>query len=143
MTNVVFYEKPGCANNTKQKRWLRESGHVVIEQNLLTHAWSASELKRIFADLPITQWFNPSAPRIKSGEINPAALTAEQAMALMLAEPLLIRRPFLQVNETTLVGFDHEAVDRWIGLKSPGQTGNLEVCIRSNTGSVLLNTLRE
>ena len=138
MASVVFYEKPGCVNNTKQKRWLRESGHVVIEKDLLTHTWSAPELRQFFADLPITQWFNPSAPRVKSGEIIPAAVTADQAFALMLAEPLLIRRPLMQVDETTMVGFDAEAVDRWIGLKSQQHASNLEVCTKSNTNPTCL-----
>lgn len=138
MASVVFYEKPGCTNNTKQKRWLRESGHVVIEKNLLTHPWHAAELRQFFADLPITQWFNLSAPRVKSGEIIPAVVTADQAIALMLAEPLLIRRPLMQVDEVMMVGFDHEAVDRWIGLKSQRQTSNLEVCTKSKTDSTCL-----
>jgi nitrogenase-associated protein len=138
MAAVVFYEKPGCINNTKQKRWLRESGHEVIERNLLTHAWSAAELRRFFADLPITQWFNPSAPRIKSGEITPELLDAEQAIALMLAEPLLIRRPLMQVHETTMVGFEREAVDHWIGLKQRAQTDNLEVCVKLETDTACL-----
>lgn len=133
MAVVVFYEKPGCANNAKQKQWLRESGHVVIEQNVLTHNWGASELQRFFAGLPISQWFNPSAPRIKYGEINPAAIEAEQAIALLLADPLLIRRPLMQVNESTMVGFDHEAVKRWIGLRHKPARPDLETCTKTKT----------
>lgn len=130
MANVVFYEKPGCINNTKQKSWLRESGHEVIERNLLLHPWDASELMRFFTGLPVAEWFNPSAPRIKSGEIDPKALSAEQAIALILAEPLFIRRPLMQVDGETMVGFDNEAVYHWIGLAEWERNENLEVCSR-------------
>ena len=142
MAIVVFYEKPGCANNTQQKRWLRESGHAVIEKNLLTHRWQAVELRQYFADLSVTQWFNQSAPRVKSGEIVPAALTAEQALALMLEEPLLIRRPLMQANGVTMVGFDHDAVDRWIGLSPRAQAVNLDVCTKPKTDTASLNRQR-
>jgi len=142
MAIVVFYEKPGCANNTKQKRWLRESGHEVIEKNLLTQNWQATELRQFFADIPITKWFNQSAPRIKSGEIVPEALTAEQALALMLGEPLLIRRPLMQVNGVTMVGFDNDAVDHWIGLTPRAQAVNSEVCAKSGTDPARLNLQR-
>ena len=133
MAIVVFYEKPGCINNTRQKKWLRESGHEVIEKNLLTHGWEASELKQYFAGLPVAQWFNASAPRVKSGEIDPTELDPETAIALMQAEPLLIRRPLMQVNGDRMVGFDEVAVDRWIGLVQRSQTDNLEVCAKSGT----------
>jgi hypothetical protein len=36
MTDVIFYEKVGCGNNTKQKAWLRAAGHNVIAKDLLT-----------------------------------------------------------------------------------------------------------
>jgi len=35
MATVIFYEKPGCGNNTKQKVWLAASGHTVLAKNLL------------------------------------------------------------------------------------------------------------
>lgn len=128
MAVVVFYEKPGCSNNSKQKQWLRESGHKVVELNVLTYNWTAKELLGFFRQLPLAQWFNQSAPRIKYGKIKPATLDQEQAIDLMLADPLLIRRPLMQVNETTMVGFDYDAVDRWIGLVKKDTPGELETC---------------
>ena len=66
------------------------------------------------------QWFNPSAPRIKSGELDPSALDAQTALAMMLAQPLLIRRPLMDVDGELRVGFDAKAVDEWIGLNESG-----------------------
>ena len=119
MSTVVFYEKPGCGNNTKQKMWLAASGHTVLAKNLLTEKWNAQRLRAFFGDLPVVQWFNPSAPRIKSGELDPSALDAQTALAMMLAQPLLIRRPLMDVDGELRVGFDARAVDAWIGLNEP------------------------
>ncbi|MBI1424317.1 MAG: hypothetical protein GC149_12685 [Gammaproteobacteria bacterium] len=39
MAEIVFYEKPGCGNNTRQKALLAAAGHHVIARNLLTEPW--------------------------------------------------------------------------------------------------------
>ncbi len=128
MATIVFYEKPGCGNNTKQKVWLAASGHTVLAKNLLTEKWTTSRLRLFFGNLPVAQWFNPSAPRIKSGEVNPAALDAQTALDMMLAEPLLIRRPLMEVDGVFHVGFDTNAVNNWIGLNDAKPIGNIEAC---------------
>jgi nitrogenase-associated protein len=116
MSTVVFYEKPGCGNNTTQKLWLAASGHTVLAKNLLTEKWSESRLRPFFGDLPVAQWFNPSAPKIKSGAVDASKLDAQTALDMMIIEPLLIRRPLMEVDGVFSVGFDAKAVDAWIGL---------------------------
>ena len=128
MATVIFYEKPGCGNNTKQKVWLAASGHTVLAKSLLTEKWTAERLRPFFGDLPVAQWFNPSAPRVKSGEVNPAVLDAKTAIDMMIAEPLLIRRPLMDVDGEFRVGFDPEAVNAWIGLNNAKPEGDIEAC---------------
>lgn len=115
-STVDFYEKPGCGNNTRQKQWLRTAGHTVVEHNLLTEPWTPARLRTFFGQLPVEQWFNRAAPRIKSGEVLPQQQDADSALALMLADPLLIRRPLMEVAGEPRCGFDPEAVNAWIGL---------------------------
>ena len=79
----------------------------------------------------MAQWFNRAAPRVKSGEVRPEALDTCTALALMLQEPLLIRRPLMQRsdNGTRHVGFDTAAVDAWVGLgTNPASASTLEGC---------------
>ncbi len=128
MASIIFYEKPGCSSNTRQKVWLASSGHTVLAKNLLTENWSTERLLQFFGDLPVAQWFNPNAPRVKSGEVHPAALDADTALSLMLAEPLLIRRPLLEVNGVFRAGFDADAVRAWIGLNDAKPKGDPEAC---------------
>ena len=131
MATVTFYEKPGCSNNTRQKKLLAAAGHQVVAKNLLTEAWQPERLRAFFGALPVRDWFNYSAPAIKHGEIEPDKLTEQEALALMLENPLLIRRPLMQVGDSLMAGFDQQAVDNWIGLQKIETTSDLESCPRT------------
>ena len=130
MATLVFSEKPGCSGNQRQKALLLAAGHHIIAKNLLAEAWHAQELRAFFGQLPVSDWFNPNAPDLKSGLIQPDQLDEHSALALMLANPLLIRRPLLQVGEQRHVGFDQEQIDQWIGLSIKNDQ-NLEQCSKT------------
>lgn len=135
MVTVVFYEKPGCSNNSRQKALLAAAGHTVQAKSLLTEKWTADKLRAFFGDLPVAEWFNFSSPRVREGEVIPEALDVGEALRLMLADPLLIRRPLMQVDAERRVGFDVEAVDRWIGLGGAAHPRfDLESCPRRQEG---------
>lgn len=127
MATVLFYEKPGCINNTRQKWLLNDLGHIVSPRNLLTEPWTPEHLRGFFADLPVHAWFNASAPRVKSGEVRPHALDEFQALALMCADPLLIRRPLLQVGDERMAGFDDSALLRALGVVTEPEM-DLQTC---------------
>jgi len=134
MAQVVFYEKPGCGGNARQKAALLRAGHTLEVRDLLSWPWTAESLGEFLSPLPVADWFNRSAPRVKSGEIDPAAHDAGTALPLLLAEPLLIRRPLMQVGAERRVGFDTAAIDAWIGLGEAAAPGtDLEACTRSRT----------
>lgn len=128
MVQVRFFEKPGCINNTKQKQLLKQSGHQLEVHDLLSYDWQAKELRSFFASLPVSQWFNTTAPAVRDGQIVPEQLNEDEAIALMLEHPLLIRRPLMQVGDVRRVGFDPAQVDAWIGLKSQEHDVDLESC---------------
>lgn len=134
MAHVIFYEKPGCVNNTKQKALLIAAGHSVEAHNLLTTPWTAKRLRSFFGSLSVKDWFNVTAPRVKSGEIIPSELNEETALALMVEDPILIRRPLMQVGDLLTVGFNLEQVNTWLPLTAinpPFQ--DLETCPRSHS----------
>lgn len=137
MAKVIFYEKPGCINNSKQKKLLLDAGHQVESRNLLTESWSRTSLLEYFDSMTVDTWFNRSAPDIKSGEVDPASLSEDEALNLMIENPLLIRRPLIQVGDECHVGFDSDEISQWIGLKSTASGGSnsnddLETCPRNN-----------
>ncbi len=136
MTHVIFYEKPGCSNNTRQKQLLAAAGHELDVRDLLTEAWTADLLRSYFTGKPVADWFNKAAPKVKSGEIKPDGVDAETALALMLAEPILIRRPLMEAAGRRNVGFDPQEVEAWIGLeKAHAAPADLETCRRKPQAS--------
>ena len=140
MARIEFYEKRGCAGNARQKALLLASGHEVVACDLLATPWSAASLRPFFGARPVAEWFNRAAPLVMSGAIEPEAMTPEAALAAMLANPILIRRPLMQVGERREAGFDQDAVAAWIGLKL-GPDRVTDACMRvSATGTATEET---
>jgi nitrogenase-associated protein len=129
MATVIFYEKPGCAGNARQKRLLIDAGHEVEPRNLLTEPWTAQSLRPFFGDRPVADWFNKAAPAVKSGEIDPGSFDEDSALEALIATPLLIRRPLMQVGDRRETGFEPALVEAWIGLAEPVE-GLIEGCPR-------------
>ena len=135
MTTITFYEKPGCKGNLRQKTLLAAAGHTVQARSLKAEAWTADRLLQFLGKLPVAEWFNRAAPAVKAGEIVPERLGFEDALHLLLANPLLIRRPLMEVGEERMVGFDTAAVDAWIGLNNAElPEGNIEACVHGPEG---------
>lgn len=127
MTTVIFYEKPGCANNARQKALLAAAGHTVLAKNLLIEPWTKERLLAFFGNRPVAEWFNRASPKVKSGELIPEAVDAETALAMMRADPLLIRRPLIEADGRREVGFDPAVIEVWLGLNGRAEIG-LEAC---------------
>lgn len=130
MATIIFYEKPDCANNSKQKVLLRQAGNTVIAKNLLTESWSAESLLAFLKNYSVPDWFNRAAPRVKSGEVVPEQLDQAQALELLLADHLLIRRPLMQVGREYRIGFDKESIEQW--LQGLDIEEDLETCRRGH-----------
>lgn len=128
MAVVTFYEKPGCANNARQKALLREAGHTVEARDLLAEPWTADTLRAFFGGLPVAAWFNRSAPAVKAGAVDPEVLGEAEALELMLRDALLIRRPLMESDGRRTAGFDFDAVDAWLGLVPKRRSSDLETC---------------
>lgn len=132
MALIHFYEKVGCGNNTKQKDLLIEAGHWLIEHDLLIHDWRGEpeKLRSFFGDKPVVEWFNRAAPIIKHGLLNPADVNAEQAIDMMIAEPLLIRRPLMESENHRMAGFETSEVEHFLGL---AVESDLESCSKKHS----------
>lgn len=125
---VLFYEKPGCGTNARQKRMLEAAGHTVIAVSLLDEPWTAGRLLSFFGDTPVASWFNAAAPRVKSGEIDPQKIDATSALSLLVRDRLLIRRPLIEVDGQRCAGFDREPVTSL--LAGLAMEGPVEGCSR-------------
>ncbi len=137
MTDVLhFYEKPGCINNTKQKKILRQCGIGLEEHSLLTTRWDKEELRRFFAGRPVAEWFNPSAPAVKEKKIRPAECSADEALDAMLKDPLLIRRPLIRQGDWYCAGFDWDQLKQALNIAADDADtvsvpAGIEACART------------
>jgi nitrogenase-associated protein len=131
MTLIHFYEKPGCRNNARQKALLQASGHHVETHDLLKEPWTAGRLRAYFGQMPVSAWFNRAAPKIKEGIVIPEEHDEASAITLMLADPLLIRRPLMEIDGHKAAGFNVDQLKEWINLD--GQDAPLsEACARTD-----------
>ena len=103
---MIFYEKTGCAGNAKQKKLLLSEGISFEVRSMLDTPWSKESLEPFFEGLKKEQIINPFAPKIKSGEIDIKDYSKEQLIELMIAEPILIKRPLIQIGDIKICGFD-------------------------------------
>jgi nitrogenase-associated protein len=116
MAEVVFYEKPGCAANAQQKLKLQAAGHKVVTRDLTTEPLTVDTLRPFFSSRPVEQWFNRTHPAVRARTIDPSTLDESAALAAMLEDRDLIRRPLIQVDDRCEAGFDPNMLNQWIGM---------------------------
>lgn len=115
MAYIQFFEKPGCINGEKQKSILIEAGNVLECLNILEHTWSREELAPFIIDNEPSLIMNHTAPAIKKGEIVPANLQYNEAVTLMIGNPILIKRPLIRVDGMSIQGFTDERLAPYLG----------------------------
>ncbi|ACD90693.1 MAG: arsenate reductase family protein [Chlorobium limicola] len=116
MAAILFFEKPGCRNNAKQKSLLELSGHHVEAVNLLDYPWTKEELSCFLGEKPLAACFNPAAPSVKSGETEPHAYSRNEAIDAMIRNPILIKRPLMKIGTRCIQGFDTAVLRNFISL---------------------------
>lgn len=114
---IIFYEKPGCAGNQKQKKVLQDQGLSFQTKSILDTPWSKEFLSSFFVNLDKNEIYNPFAPSIKKGELDIDSLSKEELIELMCKEPILIKRPLLEIGEHKLCGFDIKKINSLFGTK--------------------------
>ena len=116
MAHIIFYEKPGCSGNRRQKEWLLAAGHTLEVIDLLGHGWTGPELRPFFGGKPANECFNPSAPEIRDGLLDPSTISDGEALEMMVGRPLLIKRPLMVIEGRRLQGFDTRLLETIISL---------------------------
>lgn len=116
---VVFYEKKGCGGNARQKELLHKAGVEFEVRDILNTVWTKELLEAFFEGLSVENIFNMSALKIKNHAIDITKVSKEEAILLMLKEPILIKRPLLEINQKKICGFDIEAINTLLNISMP------------------------
>ena len=126
MKIVIFYKKPGCVTNAKQKTRLRNAGCMVIERNILKHQMGKEQMSMFFEGKPIEKWFNHNAPLIKNEEVDLSKLNRDEALELLVSNPIMIKRPLLIIKDKMISGFDEEKIEELLDIDLENVSHSLE-----------------
>ena len=118
--NFLFFEKSGCGGNARQKELLKKHNITFEVRDLLNTKWSYEDLVGYFDGLEIVDMFNSFAPQVRDREIDITKLSKDEAINLMIKNPILIKRPLMQINGAKICGFDIDKINQL--LKSNIQT---------------------
>lgn len=113
---LEFYEKPGCGGNARQKAKLQAAGCTLAVKDLLKTKFDPRELLSFFGQKPVSEWFNLSAPQIKESSVNPQNISKDEAIEMMIKEPILIKRPLIKKGDIKISGFDPLEIKEKLGL---------------------------
>ena len=109
---VELYGIPNCDTVKKARSWLDAHGVAYVFHDYKKEGVAEDRLRRWVG---IAGWevvLNRSGTTFrKLPESERMDLDADRAVALMLAQPSMIKRPVLEAGETLLVGFTPERYD--------------------------------
>ena len=71
---------------------------------------SRIELEELFGSRDPRDFINPKSPVFKTLGLKEKTLTADQALALMVKEPNLLKRPLVIAGKKLIAGFDRDAL---------------------------------
>lgn len=117
MAHIIFYTKPGCKGGARQKKLLKGSGHTVEERSILDTAWTPDTLLPYLEGLEIKEWYNKNAPAVKEGTVTPGVLPTKETLDLLCSDPILIKRPLMEIEGQLVAGFDTESLSNLIELR--------------------------
>ncbi|MFV0481291.1 MAG: ArsC/Spx/MgsR family protein [Campylobacteraceae bacterium] len=118
LSKVIFYEKTGCGGNARQKELLRKYGITLEVRSILDTLWDKTTLEAFFEGLSSKEILNPFAPQIKEG-FDVDTYSKDELIDKMLKEPILIKRPLLQIGDIKLCGFDIKKLNALLHVNMP------------------------
>lgn len=105
---ILFFEKPGCRGNARQKEVLKNHGFEVTVKSLIDEPWTEKTLRPFLNQMPVSSWFNPNAVDVKNGTVIPESYDEAAAIQALVEDPLLIRRPLMVYEGKNYCGFGDE-----------------------------------
>jgi len=106
MTVLTIYGIPSCDTCRKARKWLTENNREHTFHDLRQDGLDIQMLDRWSRTLEWEKLLNTrSLTWRKIPEVDRAGMTKNRAMALMLEQPTLVKRPVLECEEFVAVGF--------------------------------------
>jgi nitrogenase-associated protein len=120
MKKVVFYQKSGSKKDREHKDLLAAAGYEVETRDLTAENWTSAGLRAFFAERPVPEWFDPAAPQVLSGEIDPSRANPQQALVMLSVNPSLINGPLIKCNGRCASGLDVKELRQFLEAHACG-----------------------
>jgi nitrogenase-associated protein len=120
MKKVVFYQRTGSRKDHEQQAMLVAAGYTVETRDLIAEHWTAAGLRAFFAEKPVSDWFDPAAPQVLSGEIDPKRPNPQEALVMLSVNPSLINGPLVKCASHCASGLDDEELRHFLDVHARG-----------------------
>jgi arsenate reductase len=112
---LKFFFKPSCGTCKKAKAYLDRRG-IDYEPLDITRTPPPPEvLERAIDPRDPKKSLNARSSAFRQKDLATRDVTAQEALALMVQDPNLIRRPFIIDGEKTYQGFDQSSLEAFLG----------------------------
>lgn len=106
---MLFFEYPPCSTCRRAKAWLDANGVGYTARHIKDELPSADELAEWIriSGLDVKKFFNTSGQLYRSMKLSEKlpAMSFTEAVSLLAADGMLIKRPLVIDGDTVLVGF--------------------------------------
>jgi arsenate reductase len=111
--SIVIYGIKNCDTMKKARSWLDARDVAYVFHDYKTEGIGCTRLERWSRELGWETLLNRAGTTFRAlPDKDKAALTEAKAIALMQAQPAMIKRPVLEVGGTLLVGFKPEQYEQ-------------------------------
>lgn len=114
MAKMIFFANNNCTSSCQKKELLLKAGNSLQCLDLLKQEWTRESLLPFVRGRDPLQIMDSSAEEIKSGAIDPLLLTFDKAVELMVASPVLIKGPLVQVDGLSIQGTADKRLQRYM-----------------------------
>jgi len=118
MPKITFYVKPGETGELSYKKTLADEGYDIEVRDIDEEIWTSALLRPFFGVKPVAEWFDPQAPKILSGAIDPQKMNAQGALVAMSADFGLIRTPLVKCAGRCAADLSEEEWPKFLAGKS-------------------------
>ncbi len=113
---AILYGIPNCDTVKKARVWMDGAGRAYAFHDYKKAGIEEARLRGWVEQLGWEKLLNRAGTTFrKLPEADKADLDVDKAVALMLAQPSMIKRPVLEAGDTLLVGFKPEAWQAALG----------------------------
>lgn len=102
---ATIWHNPRCSTSRNAVQMLREAGIEPEVVNYLQTGWTETSLRSLLAEAGLTarQALRGKEPLAKELALLAETATEDQIIAAMIAHPILVERPFVRLDKTTVL----------------------------------------